>query len=93
MNKLLTKGFSGFLRQRRVVWHFQRRPLLHTLVAAPGAGKDLLAAARDDLAAALSRLKSQADGLGVEESAKRVRRARAEEARGSRHNRGGADRR
>ena len=35
MNKLLTEGFSGFIRRRRVLRHFQRRPLLDNLTAAP----------------------------------------------------------
>ena len=37
MNRLLTQGFSGFLRRRGALRHFQRRPLLEALVvgAAP----------------------------------------------------------
>ncbi|MEX8520125.1 MAG: magnesium-translocating P-type ATPase [Leptothrix sp. (in: b-proteobacteria)] len=35
MHKVLTQGFSTFLRRRRAKKHFERRPLLDTLVAAP----------------------------------------------------------
>ena len=35
MQKVLTQGFSTFLRRRRVKRHFERRPLLDALVAAP----------------------------------------------------------
>jgi Mg2+-importing ATPase len=35
MHKVLTQGFSTFLRRRRVQRHFERRPLLDSLVAAP----------------------------------------------------------
>lgn len=60
MNKLLTQSFSTFLRRRRARQHFERRPLLGSLVAAPqvgaasssnngidavGLGRDLLPAA------------------------------------------------
>ncbi|MGL6112936.1 MAG: hypothetical protein ACRC2B_22815, partial [Rubrivivax sp.] len=60
MNKLLTQGFSTFLRRRRAKKHFERHPLLGSLTAArataapvgaaaPAAlGQDLLAAARDE---------------------------------------------
>ena len=82
--KPLTEGFSGFLRRRRVQMHFQRRPLLDTLAAAPvpasanadsaGLGQDLLAAARDDPAAALRRLQSRAEGLDAAEAARRLAR-------------------
>ncbi len=83
MNKPLTQAFSGFLRRRRVQRHFQRRPLLATLVAtqlatpaktAATVGQDLLATAQDDPAAALRRLQSQADGLDVAEAARRLAR-------------------
>ncbi len=86
MNKLLTQGFSTFLRRRRAKKHFERRPLLGSLTASPAAaapaggaapaalGQDLLAAARDEPAQALARLQSQADGLDVAESARRLAR-------------------
>ena len=35
MHKTLTQGFSNFLRRRRIKRHFERRPLLGALVAAP----------------------------------------------------------
>ncbi len=80
MNRLLTQGFSSFLRRRRAKKHFERRPLLDTLVAVParrpvpGAaalGQSLLAAAADEPAAALARLQSRADGLDAAEAARR----------------------
>ena len=86
MNKLLTQGFSTFLRRCRAKKHFERRPLLGALTAAHGAaapagyaapaalGQDLLAAARDEPAQALARLQSQADGLDVAEAARRLAR-------------------
>ncbi len=37
MNKLLTQGFSTFLRRRRAKRHFERRPLWSTLAPAPAA--------------------------------------------------------
>ena len=84
MEKVLTQGFSTFLRRRRVKRHFERRPLLDALVAAPvpapaagGAdtralGQALLTAAQDEPAAALARLQSQADGLDTAEAARRL---------------------
>ncbi len=86
MQKLLKQGFSTFLRRRRVQRHFERRPLLDTLVAAPvrspiaGAadvhalGQALLTAAQDEPAAALARLQSQADGLDTAEASRRLAR-------------------
>ena len=80
MAKALTEAFSTFLHRRRARRHFERRPLLDTLAAAPqgtrvaGLGQDLLAAARDEPAAALARLRSQADGLDSAEAARRLQR-------------------
>ena len=88
MQKVLTQGFSTFLRRRRVQRHFERRPLLDALVAAPvpspaagvGAadaralGQALLTAAQDEPAAALARLQSRADGLDTSEAARRLAR-------------------
>ena len=84
MDKGLTPGFSSFLRRRRAQRHFERRPLLETLVAvpaagsagmgAPGFGQDLQASARDEPAEALVRLQSQADGLDTAEAAWRLAR-------------------
>ncbi|PTT92394.1 magnesium-translocating P-type ATPase [Pelomonas sp. HMWF004] len=79
MHQALTQGFSNFLRRRRAQRHFQRRPLLDTLVAAHTAlpavlGQDLLAAAEGDPAQALMRLQSQADGLDAAEAARRLAR-------------------
>jgi Mg2+-importing ATPase len=78
MNELLTQGFSGFLRRRRVQRHFQRRPLPGSLLAGPAGtavvGQDLLAIAREDAAAALLRMKSHADGLDAAEASERLAR-------------------
>ena len=86
MHKGLTQGFSTFLRRRRVQRHFERRPLLDSLVAAPASssiagtadaralGQALLTAAQDEPAAALARLQSQADGLDSAEAARRLDR-------------------
>jgi Mg2+-importing ATPase len=86
MHKGLTQGFSNFLHRRRAKRHFERRPLLDTLVAAHAAalpagaataatlGQDLLAAARSEPAQALASLQSQADGLDAAEAAKRLAR-------------------
>jgi Mg2+-importing ATPase len=86
MNKLLTQGFSTFLRRRRAKAHFERRPLLDTLAASPAAvasagnaataalGQDLLAASRVGPAQALAALQSQADGLDAAEAARRLAR-------------------
>ncbi|HYN61874.1 MAG TPA: magnesium-translocating P-type ATPase [Rubrivivax sp.] len=80
MANALTEGFSTFLHRRRARRHFERRPLLHTLAAAPagalvvGLGQELLAAARDEPAAVLARLQSQSDGLDSAEAARRLLR-------------------
>jgi Mg2+-importing ATPase len=86
MHKGLTQGFSTFLRRRRVQRHFERRPLLDSLVAAPASspaagaadahalGQALLTAAQDEPAAALARLQSQPDGLDSVEAARRLAR-------------------
>ena len=81
MNKLLTQGFSTFLRRRRAKKHFERHPLLGSLTSAPvggpepaALGQDLLAAAREEPAEALARLQSQADGLDAAEATRRLAR-------------------
>jgi P-type Mg2+ transporter len=86
MHSLLTQGFSGFLRRRRVQRHFQRRPLLDALVErlAPATGsvtaaradidQAALKAAHEEPAAALLRLKSQVEGLDAAEAARRLAR-------------------
>jgi P-type Mg2+ transporter len=71
----LSESFSHFLEQRRVRWHFQRAPLLDTLVVAADAkaiGQTLLLAEKGDPAAALSLMKSQLNGLEVAEAARRL---------------------
>ena len=86
IGKPLTQGFSIFLRRRRAKKHFERRPLLESLVvsSAPvpppavgstsvaALGQDVLAAAREEPAQALARLQSQADGLDTAEAARRL---------------------
>jgi len=89
MHQVFAQAFSTFLRRRRVQRHFQRRPLLDALVAAPvpspatgaaGAmdarslGQALLTAGQDEPAAALARLQSRADGLDTAEAARRLAR-------------------
>lgn len=75
MSKLLTQGFSTFLRRRRAKQHFERRPLLDALRTPPATlGQEVLNAARDEPAQALARLQSQADGLDVAEAARRLAR-------------------
>ena len=86
MNKLLTQGFSTFLRRRRAKRHFERRPLLETLkpghagapsiaaVAAGTQGQGLLAAAQGEPAQALALLQSRADGLDAADAARRLAR-------------------
>jgi Mg2+-importing ATPase len=86
MNKLLTQAFSSFLRRRRVKAHFERRPLLDSLMASPLAappaggtstaalGQALLAAAKVEPAQALAALQSQADGLEAAEASRRLAR-------------------
>jgi P-type Mg2+ transporter len=75
MSKLLTQGFSAFLRRRRAKQHFERRPLLDTLPTSRATlGQAVLNAAQDEPAQALERLQSQADGLDVAEAARRLAR-------------------
>ena len=86
MKLAFTQGFSTFLRRRRAQGHFQRRPLLDNLTAAPqaqgtpgaaaavGLGAALLTAAREAPAQALARLQSQAGGLDLAEAARRLAR-------------------
>ena len=84
MHQALTQRFSAVLHRRRSRRHFERKPLLHTLVAAhaakaraggtpaPALGQPLLTAAHDEPAAALARLRSRADGLDAAEAARRL---------------------
>jgi len=84
MSRILTQGFSTFLRRRRAEKHFKRLPLLDTLVAlhapvrragGPGVavpGQEILAAAREEPAAALASLQSQPGGLDSLEAARRL---------------------
>ncbi len=82
MNRFFTQGFSTFLRRRRAKAHFERRPMLGTLRAAPAAaagaappaalGQALLAAAQVGPAEALAALRSQADGLDAAEATRRL---------------------
>jgi Mg2+-importing ATPase len=84
MANALTEAFSSFLHRRRARQHFERRPLLDMLAAAStaapkgtpamGLGQDLLAAGRDEPAAALARFESQAEGLDSAEAARRLLR-------------------
>ena len=86
MLKVLTQGFSTFIRRRRAKRHFERRPLLDALMVSPAAapavggpkvaalGQAILAAALDDPAQALARLQSQAGGLDGAEAARRLAR-------------------
>ena len=86
MKTALQQGFSTFLRRRRAKQHFERRPLLDSLTAAPAAaasvggaahsalGQDLLAAAREEPVQALARLQSRTDGLDAAEAARRLAR-------------------
>ena len=86
MRNALTEGFSNFLHRRRTKGHFERRPLLETLKAAPSTsanqaaavtaalGQTLLAAAGEAPAQALARLQSQAEGLLDAEAARRLAR-------------------
>ncbi len=82
VQQAFTQGFSTFLRRRRARRHYARRPLLGLPMATPAqaaaaAGAlhpDLLAVAREEPAAALARLHSQADGLDSTEAARRLRR-------------------
>ena len=82
MRKVLTQGFSSFLRRRRATRHFERRPLLDALVAPPvpaaaiagvaAFGANQLAASREEPALALASLQSQADGLFAAEATRRL---------------------
>ena len=84
MHHTLTQRFSHFLHRRRNRRHFERKPLLHSLVASrtaaaqaggaavPPLGQALLAAAHADPATALATLRSQAEGLDAAESARRL---------------------
>jgi len=84
MHKVLTQGFSTFLRRRHAQRHFERRPLPGTpgatAATAPAAqasqdsGKSLLAASAAEPAAALALLESHADGLDAAEAARRLAR-------------------
>ncbi len=85
MKKALQQGFSTFLRRRRAKQHFERRPLLESLAAAPATasvggaapaalGQDLLAVSREEPAQALARLQSRTDGLDAAEAARRLAR-------------------
>lgn len=68
----LTAGFSTFLRRRHAQRHFQRRPLLHTLVPRPPVlTPDLQAAAAGTPAQALRDLQSGPEGLDAAEAARR----------------------
>jgi Mg2+-importing ATPase len=76
--KLFTQGFSHFLRRRRALRHFGRRPLLGALAAghapaAPAAlAADLQRAAAETPAAALARLGTREQGLTPAEAAQRL---------------------
>jgi Mg2+-importing ATPase len=81
MHIVLTQWFSGFLRRRHALKHFDRRALVATLASrgptpeAPAPlAQALLAIARDDVPAAIARLQSHEDGLDAPETA--ARRAR-----------------
>ena len=51
MKKLLTQGFSSFLRRRRALRHFSRRPMFDTLVAQARAAQAAHAAHAEQVAA------------------------------------------
>lgn len=81
MNNLLKHWFTAFLRGRRATLHFGRRALLETLGERGRAGavpdklnRDLLRASGDDLAAAMIRLESNAEGLASIDVAERLAR-------------------
>ena len=83
VNRVLTRGFSTFLRRRHAKRHFERRPLPGMVAGdakpatphpAPALGQDLLAAAAGDAAAALTLLDSRVDGLDNAEAARRLAR-------------------
>jgi P-type Mg2+ transporter len=77
----LQHAFSRFLHRRRRLRHFERHPLQDMLAGRGGRAvvpellaQDLLRIARDEPVAALTRLKSHADGLSVREAAARLAR-------------------
>jgi Mg2+-importing ATPase len=79
MRSSLTQAFTTFLRRRHAQRHFARRPHLAALVkqdaAAPTRApfsNDLLLAAHDDPSGAIARLKSNADGLTIDEASRRL---------------------
>ena len=79
MHRVLTLGFSTFLRRRRAQRHFERRPPPGTALAkvpAPQSqqalSQNLLAAAAGEQPAALALLKSHPDGLDAAEFALRL---------------------
>ena len=88
MRQSLAQNFSSFLLRRRAKQHFERMPLLATLLSPPVAlpadsphgarsaaavvGAELSAAARESPAQALAHLKSQAGGLDAAEAARRL---------------------
>ena len=81
MNSVLKRGFSRWLRRRRVAKHFGRHALLDTIAgrgpvaAAPAAlASALLQVALDTPAAALARFDSHADGLSAREAGARLAR-------------------
>jgi P-type Mg2+ transporter len=75
MKKMLTEGFSTFLKRRRAQHNFQRRSAFDILVKPtiqqPHA-QNLQAVSEGNAAAALVLLKSQAEGLDPSEAAKRL---------------------
>jgi P-type Mg2+ transporter len=76
MKKMLTEGFSSFLKRRRVQHHFQRRPSLDILVkpiAQQPPVDSMQPVSEGDAAAALILMKSQAAGLTATDAAKRLK--------------------
>jgi len=81
MNSILTQWFSGFLRRRRALKHFNRHALVAPLASRGPAAQPpaplaqaLLAIAQDDVPAAIARLQSHEDGLDAREAAQRLAR-------------------
>jgi Mg2+-importing ATPase len=80
LSPLLTEGFSTFLRHRRALLHFGRRPLPGSLAggqarAAPEPlTADLLKAAAEAPATVIARLCSHEEGLSAAEAAERLAR-------------------
>ncbi len=75
----LTHRFSRFLHRRRRQWHFGRHPLQDAIAgrgpAQPASDEQervLLQVARDEPAAAITRLKSRPDGLSAREASARL---------------------